>query len=479
VIRPTPSRPYYALRYQDPVTGSSRQPRLAGVSSDEEAQRAALRLVDTLRVLRATPPAPEPAPRPVRVRQESRTKGVTIIRPRPGRQFYAVRYTDPSSGKCKQPRLSGVTTLQAAEAAAETLSRTLQRRRLEVTLAGGREFAGSTCSLGEEVETYLAAVGRKVSKRGARTSPVTLRRYRDGLEAFVEWCRGRGVTQLSELSRATLSEWLTSRQAALAHGQPREASTVNQEVKPIRQMLVAAAIGGRLHHLSSDAIRGTLARLTQPAPKPRCYSVAEIAAILQAALDYDAQPDLRPGTPQIAPIIAVALLSGMRRGELAKLQVRDVLFDAPSEFDPSVTTGLDIIRLPATKTKTHQKRDIEMAPYSPLLGELMRALVARRAGHERVLRVGYVALGDYAWRLRAFGAPADFCLKDLRSTCATLQCPLPGNPKAKAARLGHTLAVAELHYFSLPSGLPVTAPNIESVVKCEALVRTVIERLVK
>lgn len=476
VIRPTPRRPYWALRYLDPLTGTSRQPKLPDVSTPEEAQAAALQLVESLRALRGNPPAPAPAPEPVapvRARQDSRTRGVTIIRPSPGRQFYALRYTDPSTGKCKQPRLAGVTTLEAAEASAETLSRTLQRRKLDVTLAGGREYAGTTCSVREEVTTYLAAVSRKVSRRGRRTSAITLRRYRDGLGAFAAWCESRGVLQLGQLARATLSDWLTSRQS----NADRAVSTINQEVKPVRQMLVAAAIAGRLTHLSSDAIRGSLARLTQPAPKPRCYSVVEVRAILQAALDYDAQS--KRGTPAIAPIVAVALLSGMRRGELAALQVHEVLFDAPSEYDPTITTGLDLIRLPARKTKTYVARDIAMAPYSPLLGELLRALIRGRPGHERVLRVGYVALGDYAWRLREFGAPPDFQLKDLRSTCATYQSPLPGNAKAKAGRLGHTLAVAEEHYLALPSGTPVTAPDLETVMKCSELVRVVIERVLQ
>jgi integrase len=480
VIRPTASRPYYALRYADPVTGTSRQPRLPGVGSAEEAQAAALQLVESLRALRGTQPNPTPelpAPAPVRARQEARTRGVVIIRPRAGRQFYALRYTDPSTGKCKQPRLAGVTTLEAAEAAAETLSRTLQRRRLDVTLAGGREYAGTTCSLAEEVKTFLTLVKLKVSKQGAPTSPVTLRRYRDSLKVFTDWCETRDVAQLGQLARTTLDEWLTSRRIAPAHGNARAASTVNQEVKPVRQMLVAAAIVGRISHMSSDAIRGALPRLTEPAPAPRCYSVVEMRAVLQAALDYDDQPPaVRHNAPPLSPIMAVALLTGMRRGELAKLQCRDVLFDAPSAYDPSITTGLDFIRLPAAKTKTHQKRDIEMAPYSPLLGELMRALIRKRAGHERVLRVGYSALGDYAWRLRDFGAPEDFALKHLRSTCATYQSPLPGNAKAKAGRLGHTLAIAELHYLALPSGTPVTAPDLETVMKCSELLRVVIER---
>lgn len=477
VIRPTAQRPYYALRYTDPTTGTKRQPKLSNVNDDDAARAAAVELVQTLRTRSTPAPAPATPAQRVRTKRESRTKGVIVINPTAARPYYALRYTDPASGKTKQPKLEGVATREAADTAAETMSRTLQRRRLDVTLAGGREYAGTTCSLRDEVSTYLAHVGRKVSRRGRPTSKVTLRRYRDGLEAFATWCESRGVQQLGQLSRATLADWLTSRLAAPAHGQARAVSTVNQEVKPIRQMLIAAAVAGRFTHISSDAVRGALARMTQPAPTPRCYSVVEVRAILRAAMAYDDAPDKRAGTPKLAPIMAVALLTGMRRGELSSLQVRDVLFDAPSEYDPTITTGLDVIRLPAGKTKTHTTRDVEMAPYSPLLGELMRALIAKRAGHERVLRVGYVALGDYAWRLRDFGAPSDFQLKDLRSTCATYQSPLPGNAKAKAARLGHTLAVAEQHYLALPSGTPVTAENLETVMKCADEVREIIARV--
>jgi len=492
VIRPTAARPYYALRYTDPATGTSRQPRL-DVASEHEAEQAALQLVEGLRAQRASSAAPTaaPAPRaPARVRPESKTKGVVIIKPRPGRSFYALRYTDPSTGRGREPRLPGVTTLEAAEAAAQTLSRTLLRRQLEVTLAGGREFAGTTCSIREEVSTYLAAVGRKVSRRGRRTSPITLRRYRDGLTEFADWCERRGVLQLGGLSRGLLADWLVSRQEKLAHGHAREPSSVNQEVKPIRQMLIAAAVAGRFVHLSGDALRGALGRLVQPAPKPRCYRTAEIKAIFEAAFAYDDSPKRKRSTPPMAPVVAVALLSGMRRGELATLQCHEVVFDHPSEYDEA-STGLDVIRLPAAKTKTHEPRDVEMGThtkedgrvvprYSPLLAELMRALTSgRKHGYERVLRTGYQAMGDKAKKLIKLGAPADFQMKDLRSTCATYQSPLPGNAKAKAARMGHTLAVADMHYLAIPGGTPTEAPDLETVMKCAEQVREVIRRVLQ
>lgn len=473
VIKPTPRRPYYAVRYADPVTGTTRQPRLFDIDSDESAEAAAVELAGRLQQLRPRPLA-QPAPAPVRVRTESATRGVIIINPTRQRPYYALRHKDPATGLWRQTKLEGVTTRAGAEEAAEKLSTWLMERRKDVALVGGREFAGSTNTLAEEAKLYLKTVGLKVSRHGKRTSPTTVRRYRASLEAFGKWCEERGVTRLRQLARSTLAEWLLHRQTSPAYGHAREVSTVNQEIKPLRQMLVAAALAGRLHHLSSDAVRASLPRLTQPAPKPRCYSVLEVRAALRAALELDAAD---PSAAAVAPAVAVALLSGMRRGELAALQCHEIVFDAPSEYDPEITTGVDVIRLPSKKTKTGIARDVLMAPYSPLLGELMRALKARRPGHERVLRIGYVALGDLAKRLRDFGAPADFSWKDCRSTCATYQLPLPGNPKAKAARLGHTLAIAELHYLALPTGTPLSAPDLETVMKCAPELSQIIARV--
>jgi integrase len=405
-----------------------------------------------------------------------------VIRPRAGRPYYALRYTEPESGIERTPRLHDVTTPKAAAKAAVQLWRNLERRKLQVTVAGGRAHACSVATLRQEIETYLTAVKRKVSKRGKRTSAVTVRRYRDSLEQWASWCEKRDCMHLNQLVRTGLSEWVAARLGTLsltARGEPRKVSTINQEVKPVRQMLVAAALAGRLVHLSSDAIRGALKRLTQEAPTPRCYSVPEIRDALRAAMDFDVSPLKSRRSAPTAPLVAAGLLGGLRRGELASLQVHDVLFDAPSDYDPSITTGVDVLRLPKHKVKTGVARDVQMVPYSPLLGELMRELIRGRAGHERVFRMSYQSMGSLSKRLRAAGRtpPKGFCMKDLRSTCATYQSPLVGNAKAKADRLGHTLAVAEEHYLALPSGTPLTAPDLETVMQCAPELREIIARL--
>jgi integrase len=412
-------------------------------------------------------------------RGESKTPGVIVIPPRTGRLYYSLRFVEPETGRTREPKLEGVTTEAAANASALTLYRNLQKRELQVTLAGGREHSSSVASLRQEIETYLTSVKCKVSRRGKPTSPITLRRYRDQLEQFATWCEGRDCNQLNQLARTTLSEWKASRFVESTWcGKARKVSTVNQELKPVRQMLVASALAGRLVHLGSDAVRGALARVTQPAPTPVCYSVPALRAALRTALDFDISHH-RPGrSAAMAPVVAVGLLAGMRRDEMAQLQVSEVIFDAPSEYDPSITTGVDVLRLPAEKVKTGIARDVLMAPYSPLLGELMRELIQGRPGREYVFRVSYQQMGDRMKRMRKLPkAPKAFCLKNLRSTCATYQSPLPGNAKAKADRLGHTLAVAEQHYLALPSGTPLSSPDLDTVMQCGEELREIIARV--
>jgi integrase len=413
-------------------------------------------------------------------RGESKHPGVVVIPPREGRRYFSLRYREPESGTKREPRLEGVTTDKEAEVSAMTLYRNLQRRELQVTLAGGHAFASSVATLRQEIETYLTSVKCKVSRRGKPTSKVTLRLYRDGLERFATWCEAQDCKQLNQLARTTLSAWKASRFIESTWcGKTRMVSSVNQEVKPIRQMLVAAALAGRLVHLNSDAIRGALKRMTQPAPVPVCYSVPAIRALLRSALAYDVSPFKPARSAPLAPIIAAGLLSGMRRNELATLQVFEVLFDAPSDYDPEVTTGLDVLRIPKHKTKTGQARDVEMAPYSPMLGYLMRELTLGRPGREYVFGLGYQQIGTRIREMKENLAtvPKGFCIKNLRSTCATYQSPLPGNAKAKADRLGHTLKVAEEHYLALPSGTPLTAPDLESVMQCKAELLEVIARV--
>lgn len=426
--------------------------------------------------IEASAPAPQP-PQPPRRKRRRVTAfkhyGVLVMPPERGRPYFRLRFTDPATGKVRRTRLPPeVSSPALATEQAIKLHGELTRRRLEATLAGGPQHVLCSRPLVGELDVYMAAAAARVSKHGRPTCASTLRWYRRQLTQFAEWCAARDVHTLAELTRPLLAEWRASRLATPAHGRPRAVSTVNQEVKPVRQMLLAARAEGRLTHLDSDAVSKPLARLTQSANKPRCLNVPEIRATLRAALAFDASPQRAKHAPQFAPVLAVALLTGMRRSELAELRVGQVLFDKPSDYDPSVVVAnVNVIRLRAEQTKTFVARSIAMgAPYSDALVGLMRELCAGRGPHERVLRMGYQRIGDCVWRLTQAGrsAPADLCMKVTRSTCASYQGPLRAHPKANADRLGHTMAIAESHYLALPEGTPTTAKSLEAVMKCGA-----------
>jgi integrase len=413
--------------------------------------------------LTAVPVAPSPT---------IRVHGVTLRRPRPAKRerCWRVEYRDPmQGGRRVEATIPDCTDERRAREHARRLAERLKVQRAEVTLQG-EAYATGRRTLEAEIAHYLEAVTARVGKTGRATSPATLRNYRDALTRFAEWMIATRRTELRHLTRAALSEWRTSLRTR--KGGTRRTSTVNQTVKPVRQMLLTARLEGRLDGpgaLDTDAINGALKRLNEPSPVPRCFTVPEIRKSLSTALSIDSgHASMRRGIelPPAAPAIAVGLLTGMRRDELVRVTVGEVLFGAPSAYDGTRTT-VDAIRLPAHKVKTGKGRDVRLLPYSPLLFELLAVLTEGRDADAPLLGLTYEQLGNAAERIKREGGPRDFNLKALRSTCATYQSPLPGNAKAKADRLGHTLTVAERHYLQLPEGTPDESPSLDAVMQLD------------
>jgi hypothetical protein len=104
-------------------------------------------------------------------------------------------------------------------------------------------------------------------------------------------------------------------------------------------------------------------------------------------------------------------------------------------------------------------------------------MVEGRAPTDALFPIREEGLG-YAWtRLRELGCPADVTIKTLRSTCATFQDALEIGVSARAARLGHSIRVAEQYYFD--RGMPIKrkrAASLEEAMQCADLIRTVIAR---
>lgn len=415
-------------------------------------------------------------PRSARKRSKrSPHPGVVLVAPKPPRHpLWAIRYINPDTGKRAYETVKGARDTTEGKKAAVKVARNkstdIEARALELQLGAVRR-SGRTVH--DEIRAYQAETARSVDATGRRTSPTTLRRYRDALATFSAWLAAREVDTLDDITQAHLADFRDARMlidSKRPGGGERKNSTVNQELKPIRQMLRRATESGRLRTVAPHEMAGAMRRLKEADPNVRCMTPEEIRATLRAALAYDAAA--RHGQTRMAPVIALGLLTGCRRGELAGLQVGHVLLDTITAGEP-----MDLIAVPNSLAKTGRERDVAATGYSPVMCELLRALTADREPDELLLSAEYGAIGCAVEGLIELGAPADFAIKTLRSTCCSYMLPLPGDMKRKAARAGHTLAIAERHYLALPRGIALTAPSLEVAMECEAELRLVLAAL--
>lgn len=400
--------------------------------------------------------------------------GVVLIPPHPTlarRRVWSMRWYDPDTKVRRAQRIPTAHDTVAGQKVALKVaidkSNAIATRALELQLGAEPELGHTVVS---EIAIYLDEARRTVDKHGRLTSPITIARYTVALETFRAWLAAQRIYRLKQIKHTDVSGFRASRIAVRKRdGSARKNSTINQDFKAVGQMLRQAQARGRLTTLTPAQLAGGLERLTEPDPNPRCLTPEEIRATLRAAVAYD--DAARLGQARMAPVIAVALLGSFRRGELAEMQVGHVLLDTTTHGE-----RMDLIDLPKEISKTGKQRDVPATGYSPRLAELLRVLVSDREPDERLLDAEYDAIGCAMAGLIELGAPADLTTKTLRSTCCSYCLPLPGDLKRKAARAGHTLAIAERHYLALPRGIVASAPSLEIAMECDAELATLIDR---
>jgi integrase len=400
--------------------------------------------------------------------------GVVLIPPHPTlarRRVWSMRWYDPDTKVRRAQRIPTAHDTVAGQKVALKVaidkSNAIATRALELQLGAEPELGHTVVS---EIAIYLSEARRAVDKHGRLTSPITIARYTVALETFRAWLAAQRIYRLKQIKHTDVSGYRSARIAVRKRdGETRKNSTINQDFKAVGQMLRQAQARGRLTTLTPAQLAGGLERLTEPDPTPRCLTPEEIRATLRAAIAYD--DAARLGQARMAPVIALALLGGFRRGELADMQVGHVLLDTTTHGE-----RWDLIDLPKEISKTGKKRDVPATGYSPRLAELLRVLVGDREPDERLLDAEYDAIGCAMAGLIELGAPADLTTKTLRSTCCSYQLPLPGDLKRKAERMGHTLAIAERHYLALPRGIVASAPSLEVAMECDAELATLIDR---
>lgn len=404
------------------------------------------------------PRRPQGARSPTR-RTRSPHPGVVLKAPTPPRTAWRARFTDPDLGReayVSLDPLGAGRNEQSRRRWAIEKARALAKRRDELALGAPRATG-----------TALEAALRRYYDDHPRLRERTRSTYQKGTDKLTTWCRTHSITSADKLTLANLvsfRSWLSGQRRVraapggvrgkkIATAEPRSPSAVNVEIRSVKAVLRYLRSAGLLPRLSRDDIAEGLKLLSTEQEAPHFLRTAEIKALLKAARQHDAatykitraehkgvkDPGSTPRYDPIAPLVAVALLSGMRFGEIASLDWSEVDLQEGE------------IRL-TSRTKTKRARAIDMS-VSPALGKLLTAL---HEGEPKgpVWSLTTEQIRTAAMRLSRYGAPEGWSFQALRRTCGTYLTNSPGifgaaSAYRSARQLGHSVAVAEKNYLGV------------------------------
>ena len=389
-----------------------------------------------------------------RKRRRTRTdhRGVKIIE-RKAYGTWTARWKDPDTEKWADISLTrlGLTT-DAARRAWSIASGDTRARAVDLQMA---------------VDAFLAA---KALERRART----VEGLGVGLRAFLDWAAREGLRTTTDITSACLKAYrkhvasMTTRvpKAGGARG-ARRLTQVALSAQTRKSRLVRLgtflhdARGAGLIDLSSDQIKDALGKFSVPQTAVVILRGGDVRKFLEALLRYGREERDADG----AAFALVALLSGMRKGEIEALEW--------AQFDAD---GAGALRLDA-RTKTSRGRVVGF-DVSPTLNALFAALQLRSGGRGQVF--GCVSSRPLMDRLKGrYGAPASLTWQVLRRTCGSYLACAPGiyggaSAIMTASRLGHGVDVAVKFYFGAVLGLPHDAKTLEAAMGVESLAAEVV-----
>ncbi len=272
--------------------------------------------------------------------------------------------------------------------------------------------------------------GRKVS--GLRSHKTPLGFLQTLLDHF-------GRRQLRAISHADLEEFQLKRLQTPAlvcsgkdnEGQPtycergeRSVAGVNRELALLRSMFFYAKRQGWIVRSPFEGGAGLISK-TAEVSRERILSYAEEAKLLAACTGRRAH---------LKPLLVLALDTGMRRGELLKLEWVDV------------DLAERVIHVSMTNTKTQKSRDIGMTPRTvAALAELKEQAPPGYSG-----RVFGVASVKHAWTSALRAAKIEgFRFHDLRHS-ATTRMVQTGTPHAEIMKItGHSQFQTFMRYVTV------------------------------
>jgi integrase len=222
------------------------------------------------------------------------------------------------------------------------------------------------------------------------------------LATFAKRCESHGLGLLElPVTKITKLHWQAYRAIALETQQPQ---SFNRNLKPIRAALKWAVREFNLPRSIVTALDETRLTVKPPKRKRRLHDHEE--AILRAAL-----------CPKFNAVLTLLLETGMRVGELCKLQ-RSWIVGAH-------------IHLPAWVTKTNTSRTVTLSPRGIAVVDMLKA----QAGAERLFtdRTGK----DLLLKIKKAGL-VDFHVHDLRHEALSRMADMGLSPHEMMAQSGHT-----------------------------------------
>jgi integrase len=315
-----------------------------------------------------------------------------------------------------KPASRSFATQKAAAEWAHTLESELRKRR---KTAEARK--GSTgLTLKSLIEDFLA-------------DPETQRlKYFPNLEQLLGWwvnhCGGERVLAFGSIQ-------LRDARKLLAKG--RAPATVNRYLSALRSCW---NWGRSARYFPAERIWPTRLFRAEPRERVRCLGEDELAAVLAAAASY---------APWLHTAVLISLGTGLRQGELLRLEWKDVDFERKTV---------------AVLIAASARRRIVHLPMPAIEG--LRTLCADGAVGPKPIFVdpdGRRASKDYLsvhWkRVRAAAGLVDFKWHDLRHSCASYLAQAGASLAEIGSVLGHSSPALTAKYEHLLAGRPVTGAD--------------------
>lgn len=432
--------------------------------------------------------------------------GVVLIPPKGEHATWRARCDDPDTGGMEWVRLDPV-DLPSPETRRDwaiTKAESIARRRMELA-------SGAPRATGTSIEGVVKRYYDDHPRLGERTCKT----YRLATDKLEQWCKATKLHSADDLTIERLSTFAASlaketrrvpargkgnRGKRKPSGVLRSVNTVNRELRSLRTVLGYVRSRKLLPRLPSDDLKDALKKHQPPRKRIVFLKPADCQRLMEAALAHDeavfaatrkehaglAEKGTTARYAPIAVFVAFVLLTGMRVGEALSLEWKEVDLDATDLQGRPVGE----IYLDPNKVKTKHERTVTLE-VSPFLRRLLVELRKRRSKGkpvysewtQPVFDLSYDVVDTEQRRLRDdYGAPKHFSYKVLRSTCSSFLTNAPGifgaaSAYRSAKQLGHSITVAEKHYLGLMPGIPLDAKTLESAMGIEALVETVMERL--